>query len=70
VNDHQHRVDLAAGENVLFALEKLHSYYCVQDRLADGSLRLHGWFFEIATAQLLAYDPDARQFSPLVQEKV
>jgi carbonic anhydrase len=70
VNVHQHRVDLAAGENVLFALEKLHSYYCVQDRLADGSLRLHGWFFEIATAQLLAYNPDARQFSPLVQEKV
>lgn len=70
VTDHKHRIDLAAGENVLFALENLHSYYCVQDRLADGSLRLHGWFFEIASAQLLAYDPDRRQFSPLVREKV
>jgi len=69
VNDPKHRIDLAAGENVLFALEKLHSYYCVQDRLADGSLRLHGWFFEISTAQLLAYNPDARQFSPLVRDK-
>lgn len=69
VSDHEHQVDLAACENVLFALEKLHSYYCVQDRLADGSLRLHGWFFQIASAQLLAYDPDKRQFSPLVREK-
>lgn len=69
VNDHKHRVDLAAGENVLFALENLHSYYCVQDRLADASLRLHGWFFEIASAQLLAYNPDRRQFSPLVRDK-
>jgi carbonic anhydrase len=69
VRDRQHRVDLAAGENVLFALENLHSYYCVQDRLADGSLRLHGWFFEIASAELLAYNPETRQFLPLVREK-
>src|SRR5205814_4475383 len=39
VTNHEHRIDLAAGENVLFALEHLHSYYCVQDRLADGTLR-------------------------------
>src|ERR1700759_3457221 len=29
VTDFKHRMDLAAGENVLFALENLHSYYCV-----------------------------------------
>jgi carbonic anhydrase len=69
VTDEQHRIDLAAEENVLFALENLYSYYCVQDRLMDGSLRLHGWFFEIATAKLMAYDPETRQFSPLVREK-
>jgi carbonic anhydrase len=63
------RMDAAAAENVLFALENLHSYPCVQDRLMDGSLRLHGWFFKIATAELFAYDPETLQFSPLVQEK-
>jgi carbonic anhydrase len=69
IKDTQHRMNLAAAENVLFALENLQSYFCVQDRLVDGSLRLHGWFFEIATAELLAYDPDKRQFLPLVREK-
>ena len=69
VKDPEHRKDLAAGENVLFALENLHSYYCVQDRLMDGSLRLHAWFFEIATAELLAYNPETRQFLPLIREK-
>jgi len=69
VADQEHRKNLAAGENVLFALENLHSYYCVQDRLMDGSLRLHGWFFEISTAELLAYNPDTRQFLPLTQDK-
>jgi carbonic anhydrase len=63
------RIDAAAAENVLFALENLHSYPCVQDRLMDGTLRLHGWFFKIASAELFAYDPELLQFQPLVQEK-
>ncbi len=58
----------AAEENVLFGLDSLHSYSCVQERLMDGSLRLHGWFFKIATAELFAYDPEKRQFLPLVSE--
>jgi len=63
------RETAAAEENVLFGLDNLHSYSCVQDRLMDGSLRLHGWFFKIATAELFAYDPETRQFSPLVGDK-
>lgn len=69
VKDPEQLKNIAVGENVLFALENLHSYYCVQDRLVDGSLRLHGWFFKIATAELQAYNPDTRQFAPLVREK-
>lgn len=69
VKDPEQLKNIAVGENVLFALETLHSYYCVQDRLVDGSLRLHGWFFKIATAELQAYNPDTRQFAPLVRDK-
>ena len=58
----------AAEENVLFALENLHSYPCVQERLVDGSLRLHGWFFKIAMAELFAFDLETRQFSPLTEK--
>ena len=59
----------AAEENILFGLDNLHSYPCVQDRLMNGSLRLHGWFFKIATAELFAYDPESRQFLPLLADK-
>jgi carbonic anhydrase len=62
------RETAAAQENVLFSLDNLHSYPCVQDRLMGGTLRLHGWFFKIATAELFAYDPESRQFTPLVSE--
>lgn len=63
------RENAAAEENVLYGLDNLHGYSCVQERLADGSLRLHGWFFKIATAELFAYNPETRQFSPLLPEK-
>lgn len=62
------RTTAAAEENVLFALENLHSYPAVQRRLSDGSLHLHGWFFKIATAELFAFDPELNQFVPLVRE--
>jgi carbonic anhydrase len=28
-------------------------------------VRLHGWFFKIATGELFAYDPERWQFTPL-----
>lgn len=63
------RESAAAEENILYGLDNLHSYPCVQERLKEGSLRLHGWFFKIATAELYAFDPETRQFSPLVSSK-
>ena len=69
LRSHEERVTAAGEENVLFALENLYSYPCVQQRLADGSLRLHGWFFVIATAELFAFDPDSKQFLPLGMDK-
>ena len=69
LHDAGERETAASVENVLFGLENLHSYHCVQERLMDGTLRLHGWFFEIATAELFAYDPESLQFQPLVTDK-
>ncbi len=59
------RLRAAEEENTLFALENLQTYSCVQARLADGSLQVHAWFFNIATAELYAYDPESKQFEPL-----
>jgi carbonic anhydrase len=63
------RQDLAAAENVLFGLDNLYTYPCVQEALSTGTLRLHGWFFKIATAEMFAYNPETRQFTPLLDEK-
>lgn len=59
------RAIAASQENVLFALENLRLHHPVARRLEQGSLRLHGWFFRIANAELFAYDPATRRFDPL-----
>ncbi len=61
----EERVNAAAQENCLHALEGLQSYPAVRERLAAGTLRLHAWFYKIATGQLYAYRPEARQYEPL-----
>lgn len=60
-NDEE-RLTAASEENVLYALENLHTYPEVAKRLEAGTLRLHGWFFKIANAELFAYDTVSQQF--------
>jgi carbonic anhydrase len=63
------RLRVAEEENILFSLERVRSYRCVESKLADESLRLHGWFFKISTGELFAYDPAQKQFHPITREK-
>ena len=66
LTDHEEQITATAEENVLFGLDNLHSYPCVARRLEQETLRLHAWFFNIAKAELFAYDPVEQQFAPLV----
>ena len=59
------KITVASEENVLFALENLQTYPCVASRLKAGTLRLHGWFFKIATGEVFAYSGDLEQFVPI-----
>ena len=64
--DSDARTTAAAEENVLFAVENLRTYPAVAQKLENDTLRLHAWFFKINTAELFAYDPEAKQFERLV----
>ncbi len=65
LNDPESRQNAAAEENVLFALENLCTYPSVRKRLLNDTLRLHGWYFQIATAEMFAYDLQSQQFVPV-----
>lgn len=48
--------------NVINQIENLKTYPQVAKRLAAGSLRLHGWWFDIASGNVFAFEPDAQKF--------
>lgn len=48
--------------NVLVQMEHVASYPFVKERLAAGELMIHGWWFDIARAEVLAYEPEERRF--------
>ncbi|MGL4462862.1 MAG: carbonic anhydrase [Planctomycetia bacterium] len=58
-------LDVATEENVLVQLDNLKSHPCVAERLAAGTLKLHGWIYQIESGVVYAYDPVDEQFKPL-----
>lgn len=48
--------------NVLAQIENLKTYPQVAERLASGALRLHGWWFDIATGHVFAFASDVQKF--------
>ncbi len=55
----------AVQNHVLAQLLRLRSYPCVARRLAEGHLRLHGWYYEVGTGAVRAHRPDTDAFEAL-----
>ena len=43
--------------SVLQQLDNLRTYPAVRERLQTGTLALHGWWFDLAKAEVLSFDP-------------
>ncbi len=51
---------------ILVSLENLLSFPWIRARVDQGSLALHGWYFEIDTGEMLAYSPETATFDSLI----
>lgn len=56
-------VNQVSQANVLLQLEHISSYSFVKDRIKEKTLRLHGWWFDIAKADVYCYDSDLETFA-------
>lgn len=54
--------------NVIQQIENIKSYPFIQERIANKQLRVHGWWFDIAHADVYCYEEDRSQFV-LIDEK-
>jgi carbonic anhydrase len=62
LGNHLERHNQLSQLNVLAQLEHLKTYPVVQERLAAGQLRLHGWYFDIKGANVYGYEPSEGRF--------
>lgn len=63
--DGEARMTAAVEENVLIQLENLRSFDFLARRLDEGTLKINGWVFNIATGSVFDYDPISGQFLQL-----
>ena len=50
---------------IMVSLRNLMTFPWVRKRVEDGTLTLHGWYFDIEHGQLLRYNTDSNVFEPL-----
>jgi len=53
-------------ENVVGQLENMRTLPAVAAAMANGSLRIHGWIYDIAKTEIMAFDPLEGRFRALV----
>lgn len=51
---------------ILISLGNLMTYPWIRQRVTEGRLALHGWYFDMAHGELLAYQPSSGAFEVLV----
>lgn len=59
--------DKAVERNALLQVSHLSKHPVVASALAAGKVRLHAWVLRFETSDVLAYDPLANAFTPLVE---
>jgi carbonic anhydrase len=51
--------------SIVLSLDNLLTFQCISERVQDGRLEVHGWYFDIDKGELLGYDPSTKEFRTL-----
>jgi carbonic anhydrase len=64
----ENQLRLLEQEGIKTSLANLLTFPWIEERVADGRLRLHGWIFDIRQGEIRAYVPGRDAFEPLTLE--
>ncbi len=53
-------------ENILMQLGNIQTYPFVEELLKKGEVHLHGWYYDIGTGDIYAYNPNSGAFEKIV----
>jgi carbonic anhydrase len=63
----EEKLALLAKENVILQLAHIRTHPYVAARLAGERVRLHGWYYDIGSGQVLAYNEARKDFIPVAE---
>ncbi|WKX69238.1 carbonic anhydrase [Streptomyces sp. XD-27] len=55
----------AVQRHAVAQLERLHTHPCIAERIAEGTLSVHAWYYEVHTGAVKEYGPGDAWFRPL-----
>ena len=55
-------------DNILLQMEHLKTHPAVKTRLAEGKLRVYGWYYHVGTGEVEIFDPIKNAFVPFEQK--
>ena len=58
-------IPLESTPDILVSLDNLKTFSWIRERVEQGELALHGWYFDIERGELLGYDATTRRFELL-----
>lgn len=61
------RLDALIKENVLLQIAHLRTHPHVAMRLSTGATQIHGWYYDIRSGEVLAFDETANDFIPVAE---
>jgi carbonic anhydrase len=64
----ERKLELITQANVISQLGHLSQHPSVAEALTKGSLRLHGWIYDIPTGEILVFDQNTGGFIPLATD--
>jgi len=64
------RLRVTEEENILFQLHNIQTYPIVKKALDEGTLHLHGWYYNIATGSIYYYDSSEDVFKPISKQSL
>jgi carbonic anhydrase len=62
-------VNLLSQKNVLQQMEHLLTYPLVKEAVESNKVKIHGWWFELSTASVYAYDDETDEFKAIDEEE-
>jgi len=65
----EEKVHCCSQHAIMHSLINLYTFPWIKERVASGSLFLHGWYFDLSTGLIYRFDEEKREFVELVDEE-